>query len=336
MSGTRESGSTGTPLSTGSGTAAGTSTGMPVSTGTPVSTDPGTPVRSGTGTPVGPDGPGGTGTPGDEGASGGFGGTGGTGTPGDGAAAGGPGGPGGTGAPDDGAAAGEPGGSGAGAAVVSLVRELLLVLGIALGLSLLIKTFLVQAFFIPSPSMESTLIRGDRVLVNKLAPGPIDLRRGDVVVFADPGRWLSPSEQVPQGVVRDSIRSGLTFVGLLPAASDEHLIKRVIGLSGDTVVCCDDSDRLTVNGVAIDEPYVYGQDLASTIEFTVTVPPDHVWVMGDHRSLSRDSRFHQEEKGGGSVPVSDVVGRAFVTVWPFGRAGLLRNPAGTFAEVPAP
>jgi signal peptidase I len=207
---------------------------------------------------------------------------------------------------------------------------------IALGLSLLIKTFLVQAFFIPSPSMESTLIRGDRVLVSKLTPGPFDLKRGDVVVFADPDNWLSPTERAPEGPIRDAVRSGLTFVGLLPADSDEHLIKRLIGLPGDKVVCCDANDRLTVNGVAVDEPYIYGEDLPSDMKFSVTVPAGHIWVMGDHRSVSQDSRFHPDSEGAGSVPLDDVVGRAFVTVWPLDRFGLLRNPAGTFAGVPAP
>jgi signal peptidase I len=218
----------------------------------------------------------------------------------------------------------------------ALVREVVLVLVIALGLSLLIKTFLVQAFFIPSPSMESTLIRGDRVLVSKLTPGPFDLKRGEVVVFADPDNWLAPTERAPEGPFRSGIRSGLTFVGLLPADSDEHLIKRLIGLPGDKVVCCADDGRLTVNGVSIDEPYVHGEDQPSEKDFSITVPADHIWVMGDNRLVSQDSRFHQDDAGGGSVPIKDVVGRAFVTVWPLDRFDLLRVPSATFAKVPVP
>jgi signal peptidase I len=242
--------------------------------------------------------------------------------------------------PADSAAAAdrEPGASGRspGAALYSLVREVVLVLVIALGLSLLIKTFLVQAFFIPSPSMESTLLVGDRVLVSKLTPGPFDLKRGDIVVFSDPGNWLTPTERASEGTIRDGIRSGLTFVGLLPADSDEHLIKRLIGLPGDKVVCCDDQDRLTVNGTAIDEPYIYGEDMPSERKFSITVPPGRIWVLGDHRLVSQDSRFHQEQEGGGAVPISDVVGRAFVKVWPLDRFGLLRNPGSVFDKVPSP
>jgi signal peptidase I len=225
---------------------------------------------------------------------------------------------------------------GPGAAFFSLVREVALVLAIALGLSLLIKTFLVQAFFIPSPSMESTLIRGDRVLVSKLTPGPFDLKRGDIVVFADPDHWLQPTPRPSEGIIRDGIRNGLTFVGLLPADSDEHLIKRLIGLPGDHVICCDAQNRLTVNGKPINEPYIYAGDQPSEIKFSITVPANRIWVMGDHRSVSQDSRYHQSLPGGGSVPINDVVGKAFVTVWPLDRAKLLHNPSSTFAGVQAP
>jgi signal peptidase I len=223
----------------------------------------------------------------------------------------------------------------AAAALFSLLREVVLVLVIALGLSLLIKTFLVQAFFIPSPSMESTLISGDRVLVSKLTPGPFDLKRGDIVVFSDPGGWLQDSPAAPEGSLREGIRSGLTFVGLLPANSDEHLIKRLIGLPGDKVVCCDTMGKITVNGKALDEPYVYAGDDPSDKKFSVTVPTGRIWVMGDHRSVSQDSRFHPELDSG-MVPIKDVVGKTFIKVWPLDRFGLLHNPSSTFAGVPAP
>jgi signal peptidase I len=220
-----------------------------------------------------------------------------------------------------------------GSALFAAFRELVLVLVIALGLSLLIKTFLVQAFFIPSVSMENTLLVGDRVLVSKLTPGPVDLKRGDIVVFADSGKWLPPTSKESEGRLRDGIRSGLIFVGLLPADSDEHLIKRVIGLPGDKVACCDAAGRVTVNGVAIGEPYLHPGDAPSDQPFSITVPAGRLWVMGDHRSDSADSRAHPSSFGG-TIPVSDVVGRAFVKVWPLDRFGLLRNPRSTFEAVP--
>ena len=216
-----------------------------------------------------------------------------------------------------------------------MFRELILVVVVALGFSLLVKTFLVQAFFIPSPSMESTLVRGDRVVVNKFTPTPFDLRRGDVVVFVDPGGWLPSVTRAPEGKVRDGIRSGLSFVGLLPADSDEHLIKRLIGLPGDKVACCDAQSRVTVNGTPLEEPYVFGGDAPSELAFSVTVPAGKLWMMGDHRSVSEDSRYHPTLDQG-MVPIKDVVGRAFVTVWPLDRVTRLRNPTSTFAEVPSP
>jgi signal peptidase I len=218
-------------------------------------------------------------------------------------------------------------------AALAMLRELVLVLVIALGLSLLIKTFLVQAFYIPSISMENTLLVGDRVLVSKLTPGPFDLKRGDVVVFADPGGWLPPTAPESHGKLRDGLHSGLMFVGLLPEDSDEHLIKRLIGLPGDKVACCDSKGRVTVNGKAIDEPYLYPGDAPSNDPFSITVQPGHLWVMGDHRSDSDDSRYHPTLDHG-MVPVDDVVGKAFIKVWPFDRFGLMRNPSSTFKGVP--
>ncbi len=206
----------------------------------------------------------------------------------------------------------------------------------ALALSLLIKTFLIQAFFIPSGSMQDTLLVGDRVLVTKLAPGPFDVHRGDIVVFKDPGGWLPDQNEEEPSALRRALDATLTFVGLLPHDSGEHLIKRVIGTSGDTVECCDAEGRVMVNGVALDEPYLAPGSVPSELEFSVTVPDGALWVMGDNRQNSQDSRYQQGRPGGGSVPVSNVVGVGFVTVWPADRWGLLRNPGSTFAEVPEP
>lgn len=218
--------------------------------------------------------------------------------------------------------------------VLGAVREVALVLIIAMGLSLIIKTFFVQAFFIPSQSMENTLLVGDRVLVNKLSPGPLSLRRGDIVVFKDPGGWLAAPEKADDGPVQGAVRDVLTFVGLLPSDSGEHLIKRVLGLPGDTVALGKDG-RLTVNGVPINEPYLYPGDEPSMEHFTVTVPKGRIWVMGDHRSVSQDSRFHRDLNDG-TVPIKNVVGEAFVIVWPVGRWALLPNPEAVFKNVPSP
>ncbi len=218
-------------------------------------------------------------------------------------------------------------------AAMHAAGEVAMVVVLAMILSLLIKTFLVQAFFIPSASMEATLLTGDRVLVSKLTPSHFDLHRGDIVVFLDPGGWLDPQPPRDDGPVRSALRSTLTFVGLLPQDSGEHLIKRVIGLPGDVVACCDDQGRVTVNGVPVTEPYLYPGDVPSLTPFSKTVPAGRLWVMGDHRSDSRDSRGQQIHQGG-FVPVDDVVGKAFVTVWPLDRFGGLAVPDSVFARVP--
>jgi signal peptidase I len=217
--------------------------------------------------------------------------------------------------------------------------EVVVVLGMALLLSLLIKTFLVQAFFIPSTSMENTLLVGDRVLVSKLTPGVFELHRGDVVVFKDPGGWLTAEESTPPeeaGGVSGTLRNALSFVGLLPQDAGEHLIKRVIGVGGDHVQCCDAKGRVDVNGVAVDEtPYLVPGAAPSDKPFDVTVPYGYLWVMGDNRPVSADSRLHRTLNNG-MVPVHDVVGKAFVIVWPFDRAGGLGIPASVFAHIPNP
>ncbi len=217
-------------------------------------------------------------------------------------------------------------------AALSVLTEMAVVLAMALVLSLVIKTFLVQAFFIPSQSMEDTLLTGDRVVVSKLTPGPFDLHRGDIVVFKDPGGWLQPLPPIEDGGLHRMLRETMTFVGLLPQDSGEHLIKRVIGLPGDTVKCCDDAGRVVVDGKSLDEPYLYPGDVPSETPFSVTVPPGRIWVMGDHRSVSKDSRYNDSP----FVPIGSVVGKAFVVVWPFDRAGGLGVPQQVFAGLPDP
>lgn len=215
------------------------------------------------------------------------------------------------------------------------LRETAIIIVGALVLSVLIKTFLVQAYYIPSGSMQDTLDVGDRVLVSKLSPGPFDVHRGDVVVFVDPGGWLNHEDEPVQSRARELVSQALTFVGLLPQHAGEHLIKRVIGVGGDTVACCDDEGRVTVNGHGIDEPYLRPGAEPSRAEFETTVPVDHLWLLGDNRSNSQDSRAHQGAPGGGAVPLGNVVGNAFVVMWPIDHVTLLRNPGAAFADVPA-
>lgn len=209
----------------------------------------------------------------------------------------------------------------------SFWHELPFILIVALLLSLLIKTFLLQAFFIPSGSMEDTLLVGDRVFVNKLSSRIGEIHRGDVVVFKDPGGWLPEPEQATGFArVRQVVRDGLVFIGLAPSDTGDDLIKRVIGVGGDHVKCCDSDGRVTVNGVALDETYVFPGDEPSAEEFDVAVPKGSIWVMGDHRSLSEDSRAHQDDSRGGMVPEDNVLGRAFAVVWPFDQAKRLHRP----------
>ncbi len=219
------------------------------------------------------------------------------------------------------------------------VKEFAIVVGMALVLSFIVKTWLLQAFYIPSGSMEDTLVLNDRVIVSKLTPGPVDLKRGDIVVFADPGEWLDETPAEKQGPLATVVTDTLTFVGLLPDNAENHLIKRVIGLPGDKVVCCDAGGRITINGSAIKEPYLKPGDAASEQDFTITVPRGRVWVMGDHRSNSADSRVHdgpENDGSQGSVDERLIVGRAVALVWPLDHLAWLSNPTATFAHVPPP
>jgi signal peptidase I len=217
----------------------------------------------------------------------------------------------------------------------SFWRELPVLLVIALGLALLIKTFLVQAFYIPSKSMEETLLVGDRVLVSKLSYRLGEPERGDVVVFDGVDSW-SPEVQLAEGNrLTEAVRWVAGAFGF--ATPDEKdFIKRVIGVPGDHVVCCDKQGRITVNGVPLDESeYVFPGDAPSDQPFDVTVPEGRLWVMGDHRSSSSDSRFHTGDPGGGTIAVDHVVGRAFVVVWPYSSWSMLDRP-DTFDDIPEP
>jgi signal peptidase I len=218
---------------------------------------------------------------------------------------------------------------------LSWLRETAIVVISALVLSLLVKTFLVQAFWIPSASMHDTLMENDRVLVSKLAPGPLQVHRGDIVVFKDPGGWLADQVTAPVTGFQRVMNDVLTFVGLRPVDAGQHLVKRIIGLPGDHIVCTGPTAQVTVNGVALDETYLAPGSQPCGMAFDTTVPARSLWVMGDNRDHSEDSRYHQGNPGGGSIPEANVVGTAFVIVWPADRWTVLRNPGATFADVPA-
>jgi signal peptidase I len=218
-----------------------------------------------------------------------------------------------------------------GSGVVGVVRETVVVVVLSLLIATLVRIFLVQAFLIPSQSMEETLLIGDRVLVSKLTTRFGEVERGDVVVFEDPNGWLSPAVLAPrEDGLGARLREALIFVGVLPDDAEGHLIKRVVAVGGDTVACCDGAGRIAVNGQPVDESdYLYPGDSAASTEFDEVVPPDHVFVLGDHRSNSGDSRVH------GSVPLDKVTGRAFAVVWPVARWQGLSRPEA-FEPVPAP
>ncbi|MEV4411259.1 signal peptidase I [Catellatospora sp. NPDC049609] len=184
-------------------------------------------------------------------------------------------------------------------------RELPVLLAVALVVAFLVRQFVVQTFFIPSESMEQTLVRDDRVLVNKLVYAFRAPAEGEIIVFRAPESWRAVPEQ-------------------------EDFIKRVIGAPGDRVVCCDPQGRIEVNGHPLDEPYVYPGNRMATTDFDITVPEGRLWVMGDHREASGDSLAnylsHGQDLEQATIPVDAVIGRAFVLFWPFARATWLTTP----------
>ncbi|MGK5738881.1 signal peptidase I [Micromonospora sp. URMC 103] len=191
----------------------------------------------------------------------------------------------------------------------SFWKELPILLGVAILVAVLVRAFVLQTFFIPSPSMENTLKIDDRVLVNKLVYDFRSPHRGEIVVFKAPTEWSGN----PEG---------------------EDFIKRVIGVGGDHVICCDPQDRITINGQALDEPYIFSadgeRDRPADQEFDITVPKGRLWVMGDHRSASGDSLEHWQQSGqditAATIDEDEVVGRAFTVFWPVSRATWLTVP----------
>ena len=209
-------------------------------------------------------------------------------------------------------------------------RDLVIIVVAALILTIVLKAFVVQVFSIPSGSMENTLLPGDRVLVNKLVYRFRDIARGDVIVFSGQGSW-GPEAPPPPGNPLVRLWDATTnLVGVTAPGTD--YIKRVIGIPGDHVACCDAQGRVTVNGVPLNEQsYIHPGDAPSQVTFDITVPPGRLWVMGDDRADSDDSRYRTNDPGNGTVPESAVVGRAFVIIWPPSRIGDLPIPA-TFQQ----
>jgi len=212
----------------------------------------------------------------------------------------------------------------------SFLRELPILVVIALALALIIKTYAFQAYYIPSGSMQNTLAIGDKVLVNKIIYHLRSIHRGDVVVFNGQGSWNpGPAPTTPNPFDR-LYHAVIGLFGAAPGQTD--YIKRVIGIPGDHVACCDARGRVTVNGVPLNEKsYLYPGNAPSATHFSITVPPGRLWVMGDHRAVSDDSRDHEGFPGGGTIPENEVVGRAFWIVWPPSRWRELPIPA-TFQQ----
>jgi signal peptidase I len=210
-----------------------------------------------------------------------------------------------------------------------LWRDLFVVIMVAVVLTVLLKAFVVQVFSIPSGSMENTLLPGDRILVSKIVYRFRPITRGDVVVFSGAGSW-DPAAVAPSNPVVRYWDDLVNAVGV--AAPGTDYVKRVIGIPGDRVMCCDAQGRVTVNGVPLNEkPYIYPGDVPSQVHFSVTVPPDRLWVMGDNRADSDDSRYRPAAPDDGTIPESAVVGRAFVIIWPLSRINDIPIP-DTFAQ----
>src|ERR1700743_2194394 len=211
----------------------------------------------------------------------------------------------------------------------SFWRDLAVIVVAALALTILLKSFVVQVFSIPSGSMENTLLPGDRILVSKIVYKFRPIARGDIVVFSGAGSWDSPNPPASNwltGLWDDATN----LVGI--AGPDTDYVKRVIGIPGDHVVCCNKNGQITVNGVPLSEShYVYPGDIPSEMQFNITVPAGRLGVMGDNRVDSDDSLYRITDPGGGTIPESAVVGRAFLIIWPFSRISDLPIP-NTFTQ----
>jgi len=207
----------------------------------------------------------------------------------------------------------------------SFLKEFPFLIVVALVVSLFIKTFIVQFFFIPSGSMENTLQIDDRVAVNRIPFISNNIKRGDVVVFRDPDNWLPAADTESAPFVIAKVKVALVAVGILPNPAKQYLVKRVVGVAGDRVICCTTTGKITVNGQEMVEPYIYADNVPSDMNFDVTVPNGKLWVMGDHRGASADSRYHQEDINKGFVPLNRITGRVLAVIWPIKNISLVPN-----------
>jgi signal peptidase I len=203
------------------------------------------------------------------------------------------------------------------------------VLVLAVVVVLLVRAFLVQSFSVSSASMQPTIQPGERLLASRLIRGD-SVHRGDIVVF-DGARAFGNGEPSDDGVVTRAVRAAAWLVSV---DTGTDYVKRVVGVPGDQVMCCDPSGRLVVNHVGVQESYLFPGDAPSELTFDVTVPPGRIWVMGDHRSASSDSRSYLGHAGGGMVRLDDVIGQVTVRYWPLGRLGSLGG-AGALSTVPS-
>ncbi len=212
-------------------------------------------------------------------------------------------------------------------ALWAAVKELAIVLTIALVLSSLVRAFFFQAFYVPSASMEDTLQLQDRIVASKISKLFSPVERGEVVVFRDPGGWLPDN----QGSANPLIRT-LIFVGLLPSDEGKDLVKRVIAVGGDEVICCDSNGQITVNGYPLQEDYLKPETTTDQVSFEIVVPKDRYFMLGDNRPNSRDSRYHLQTAYG-TIPKSHIVGKVPFRIWPFDRFARLTTPE-TFSKIP--
>jgi len=207
-------------------------------------------------------------------------------------------------------------------------RSLVFILAVALIGSTLLKSFVFQAFYVPSGSMKNTFQISDRFVASRIGH---EIRHGDIVVFYDSAGWMA-SDPEAVALRKSTVTRFLKMSGILPSENNEVMVKRAIGLPGDQVTCCDNQQRIMVNGIAINESYLPEGMLPSDISFDVVVPENSLFLMGDNRSHSADSRRFLEHPSGGFVRQDDVIGRAVATIWPLNHVTMHQRQIEVFTE----